>query len=231
MTINIEEGAVTFIDVLGWKGKWKEGYESINLLSGLIENAREYTYTCHENILSRYSKNDSIKKQLRGVETNILSISDTIAIFTKGPAAPTIALHGMICEFLLPESIKLNIPLRGSTSYGKYSISGNIMIGPAIDEAASWHELTNWIGVTLTPSAKYSLNGNYPEEWTKYPKIPYKKRVDTLDYCVDWDFEISELVTLFQQMGPHVPEIAEKYLNTLEFLNTKSRKRKIETSL
>jgi hypothetical protein len=214
----IEEGAVTFIDVLGWKGKWKEGYGAINILSGLIERSIEEAFKAHEEVMLRFEGNHQYINELRGGQTEILSISDTIAIFTKGPAEPTLAIHGLICKVLIPESIRLNIPLRGATAFGKYLKEGNIMIGPAIDEAASWHELTNWIGVNLTPSSKYALKDSYPDEWVQYSKIPYKKKVNSLDYCVKWSLPLEEAIEKFQEMGPHVPEIAEKYLNTVEFL-------------
>lgn len=95
------------------------------------------------------------------------------------------------------------------------------MLGPAIDEAAAWHESTDWIGVVLTPSAQMyvrdSKNLNYI---TDYDHIPFKKSIKTLHKCVDWNFENKEILyDIFLDKGPHMPEVAPKYLNTLEFLN------------
>ena len=38
-----------------------------------------------------------------------------------------------------------------------FAILGNIFVGKAVDEAASWHEQADWIGVHLTPSAEYAF--------------------------------------------------------------------------
>ncbi len=39
--IKTESGAVTFLDVLGWKGIWHENERAIELLHGLIADTRE----------------------------------------------------------------------------------------------------------------------------------------------------------------------------------------------
>lgn len=41
-------------------------------------------------------------------------------------------------------------------TYGLFNSSGNILLGPAVDEVASWHEAANWIGVLHTPTAYLS---------------------------------------------------------------------------
>lgn len=211
-------GAVTFLDVLGWKGKWKDGYQSVHALRSLIDVTLKHAEKIHDEIII---KAEGETEKLRGTTTDVLSISDTIVILTKGPAQPTLTIHSRICKEILPLSLKNDVPLRGAIAYGKYSRDGNILIGPAIDEAASWHELTNWIGVNLTPSAKFSLIGkSTPQELIKYT-IPFKKKFPSLDLCVDWDYDISEVISLFQKRGPFVPEIAEKYLNTFTFLDNK----------
>jgi hypothetical protein len=211
---NIQEkqGAVTFLDVLGWKGIYerRQSSEAINLLSGL------FTLILHEskNITESIATSD----ELKGEETTVLSISDTIAIFTAGNPYHTLKTHGLICQKAIPESVRRGIPVRGATSYGRFSTKDNIMIGPAVDESASWHESTDWIGVIMTPTAKFELQGEYPDIWTEYKDIPLKKKINGIDRCVDW-FLDGNPSKLFAEMGPHVPEIAPKYLNTLSFLN------------
>lgn len=59
---------------------------------------------------------------------------------------------------IIRESLLQGIPVRGATCYGPLSTNGNIMVGPAIDEVASWYESADWIGVFQTPSA--FLRGN-----------------------------------------------------------------------
>ena len=122
--------------------------------------------------------------------TKVLSISDTIAIFTFGDPYHAIKIHAEICRLAIPESIKRKLPLRGAICYGEFSYRGNIVVGPAVDEAASWHESTDWIGVILTPAEEFQLKGRYPEQLINYPKIPFKKKTDGLHRCVGWEFLI-----------------------------------------
>jgi hypothetical protein len=207
-------GAVAFLDVLGWKGLWQENPAAIESLHSLILKTREKS----EEITLEYSD----VKELRGKSniTTVLSISDTIAVFTS--ASPSIALdiQSKICSWLLEYALSQSIPLRGAISYGEYSIKDNIMLGYAVDEAASWHETTDWIGVVITPSAKFQANVDSLEKVTSYQKIPFKRTIKNLDLCVDWMFNNrEELLDIINRKGPHIPEIAPKYLNTLAFLN------------
>lgn len=40
-----------------------------------------------------------------------------------------------------------------------------------------------------------------------------------MDLCIDWKYEDkTELLKIIQKKGLHIPEIAPKYLNTLEFI-------------
>lgn len=116
-------------------------------------------------------------------------------------------------------SLEQELPLCGAISYGEYSIADNIMLGYAVDESASWHETTDWIGVILTPSAKMYLRGELPEFVVEYSSIPFKRSMKTLDLCVKWSFDDEKMLyDIIQKKEPHVPEIAPKYLNTLDFL-------------
>ena len=179
-TYKKESGAVTFLDVLGWKGIWKTRQDAISNLLLLINEIEEIAEELTSSI-------EIIDKRDRGktIETKVLSISDTIAIFTTGPAHIAIPIHSQICSIAIPSSIKKGIPLRGAISYGNFSIEENIMVGPAVDEAASWHESTNWIGVILTPSCKFNNNDyNDIETIEFYSNIPFKTKVNNLDLCV-----------------------------------------------
>lgn len=205
-------GAVTFVDILGWKGIWQRRTDAIDILQGLISELETRANTATSTATSLYPT-------MRGTETIVLSISDTIAIFTPGDPVPTTKIHGELCKYAIPESIKRMIPLRGATAYGDFSCSANVMLGPAVDEAASWHEATDWFGVTLTPTARFKLGDQIPNEWTRYSKIPFKGKVPNLDICVDWAFQDEKnILDYFSQMGPHTPEIAAKYLNTYNFI-------------
>lgn len=216
VTITSQLGAVTFMDVLGWKGIWQRNQDAINILQKFVEELSEHAHTVTNNVCSGHN-------QYRGKNldelTTVLSISDTIAIFTPEiEVEHALEIHAKICAFAIPTSIQRGIPVRGATAYGEYSSMKNIMVGAAVDEAASWHESTDWIGVHLTPSAWLKVDEcNPPVGWTNY-QAPFKK-VHLNTACVVWEFPQKEesLRETFYAMGPMLPEIAPKYINTISY--------------
>ena len=163
------EGAVTFLDVLGWKGIWERNQSAISKLQNFVYEMQEKA----QEITNKYM--DDISLRGKSKPTEVLSISDTIAIFTSASPKIAIAIHAELCSWALVYSLEQELPLRGAISYGEYSIADNIMLGYAVDESASWHETTDWIGVILTPSAKMYLRGELPEFIVEYSSIPFKK--------------------------------------------------------
>ena len=207
-------GVVTFLDVLGWRGVYDRQPDAITSLIRLIEGVR-----MRADKASRGSIQDEVK---------VKSISDTIAIFTfceDTEISKTIEVHGTLCQWLIPESIRSEIPVRGATSFGEFEIQENIFVGKAVDEAASWHEQSDWIGVHLTPSAEYVFKPKGSDSaWVQYAP-PHKVRLTWRPYCVNWisgwksrEQEIESIKAKFRRLGPIVPEIAGKFINTLDFI-------------
>ena len=207
-------GVVTFLDVLGWKGVYDRKKDAILSLTRLIEGVRE--------------RAEKQRGRIAG-EVQVKSISDTIAFFSfcsESEIATAIEIHGELCTWLIPESIESEIPVRGATAFGEFEIRDSIFVGKAIDEAASWHEQADWIGVHLTPSAEYVFKPiNASGAWKRFGP-PNKTRLSWEPHCVDWTRnwtdrakEISGIKTKFRRLGPIVPEIAGKFSNTLKFID------------
>lgn len=214
-TVKYEKGAATFLDVLGWKGIWQQDTDAIRVLHQIIEETEKAA-----NAISSEYLDDRVNYRGKSVTTSVLSISDTIALFTQGSPKTAIEIHAKISAWLLPYALERKIPLRGAISYGEYIVQDNIMLGYAVDEAASWHESTDWIGVILSPSAQMKMSGNEIRATTTYAHIPFKKTERNLHTCVDWTYgDRAKLDEIITQKGPHTPEIAPKYLNTLAFLD------------
>lgn len=202
-------GVVTFLDILGWKGIWQRHKTPLQDLQALLTE---------------------IQDQARGIgETEIKSISDTIAIFTRTigdeEVQSAIELHGKICTKIIPRSIQLKIPVRGATSYGNYAVNENTFVGEAVDEAAAWHESTDWIGVHLTPSALFTFDLGRSSSWTKYAP-PFKQRIRWETGCASWARTWSDsggtrrdLTERFRRLGPITPDIAAKFTNSLAFVD------------
>jgi hypothetical protein len=219
----LSDGVVTFLDVLGWRGVYDRNPDAIIKLSVLVDGLR--------------NKGERQRGKVQG-EVLVKSISDTIAIFTKctiDEASKAIEIHGELANWAILHSIQAEIPIRGATSFGKFAIQDNIFIGKAVDEAAAWHEFADWIGVHLTPSAEFIFqNDKTSKTWVTYTP-PNKRRLTWKPHCVNWtaswsnrNEEIKKLKEKFLRLGPIVPEIADKFTNTLSFVdatNTQPRRR------
>ena len=217
-----KKGIVTFLDVLGWKGLWQSNKEAVKHLKELVHDTREQ----EDKILKAFNEKEKAKNVIyKPIDIKVLSISDTIVFLTDTESTAALEFHSKLSSWILAYALHRRLPLRGAISYGNFIESENIMLGPAIDEAAAWHESTDWIGVILTPSAQmYLRNKKISCIVGNYMNIPFKKSNKTLHYCVDWSFNTEdELYEIFLEKGPHMPEVAPKYLNTLEFLEWKNK--------
>lgn len=211
----LKGGVVTFLDVLGWKGVYDRIPEAIAKLRQLVEGIRDESLP--------------LKRGRTYREIDVKSISDTIAIFTLcniDEASDIIEIHGKLCQWAIPQSIELEIPVRGATAFGEFEIDDNIFVGKAVDEAASWHEHLDWIGVNLTPSAEFVYSPVKDMTlWRSY-KAPNKTKIDWAPRCVDWtanwgqgrDGRTKSIKDKFRRLGPIVPEITGKFTNTLAFI-------------
>lgn len=223
---NTVGGVVTFLDVLGWKGVYHRKHDAIDSLRYVIE-------VCYEKKVPEFTRgSDVFRNPSVGVE--IKSISDTIAIFTRCEdfhASAVIEIHGLLCAWLIIQSIIREIPLRGATAFGDFDINENIFLGRAVDEAAAWHEQSDWIGVHLTPSAEYVFEVERPDSvWTPY-RPPNKIRLDWTPHCANWvkgwldqPYSEDDLKSHFRRLGPILPEVAGKFINTLLFFREMSAK-------
>lgn len=214
----MEKGAVTFLDVVGWVGIWQRETNALTDLKDMIVELKKVS----NEITSRLIGED---KELRGIITEVKSISDTIVFLTQGKPTFSLLVHGELCKHAVALSIQKGIPLRGATSWGEYGCYDNILIGPAIDEAASWHEKGDWFGSILAPSALFSdFTPDGQKIWIDYDS-PLNTGKVFKTFCVNWiksfneDFELGkkELLKKFHNMSPIGPEIVSKYTNTIKF--------------
>lgn len=224
-------GVVIFGDVLGTKGVWKDKNvsEVINKWNRLVTRA--------SNFLKR-------SERFKG-EFSVKAFSDTIVILGNGPNVDNLLMDtGLFIKTFLHVCLMYNFPIRGCFSIGKFVDSENMMIGPAIDEAASFYEKTNWIGFSATPSSysvleRLASNDEYKEKlgnlFTRYD-VPTKTGVDkqnwvlkinpTIKFPEEIEEELEsrgmtiEEICHYQLEHPVDPEGSIKWRNTLKFLRS-----------
>ena len=229
--LKLEKGAVTLLDILGWKGIWQRdenAFENLkNLLSSiertLIKVKNKEVFEDDSQVTNIFSK----------INTKILSISDTVAIYSTGTPKEVISFHELIIPMYLCDFLEDGLLIRGATSYGNFAVEENILIGPAIDEVASWHSKSNLIGVFLTPSALFSLDIDTSIKYPDYINTIKKKlikipihikdfgRYETYYYnwIKEWEnmkHNIKDLKKIFLKSIPITPDIAIKYQNTIK---------------
>ncbi len=210
-----KEGVITLLDVLGWKGK-----TNINSMYNLWDIISENKVN---DITKQYSK---FTEKGENIETKVISISDTIIFYTFCDPLNygiVLELHGEIASDFLIRGLERNILFRGATSLGEFQTKENIFIGPAVDEAASWYERSNWIGIIMSPSAyfKYKKPVNIQTYWIGHdPEL--KNMRPRLTLCVNWvresKYNTEYMKEYFSQFCPITPEISSKYDNTINFV-------------
>jgi len=150
------------MDALGTRKRWEE--DSIN---EIIENMEGLVG------LTKFSESRVNKKDKHIMKVN--SFSDTILIsFTQknipslsqdkiGMDMDNLELASLVAGNLLVLGLSLDLPFRGCISFGDFYTGDEMLLGDPINEAASYFEQPNWIGLSLTPSAhKIIPDINYP---------------------------------------------------------------------
>ena len=198
------DGYLTFADILGWKGIWKN------------QNTKEEKVDTLNTLLFIKNKlEEEFKEKKENYKINL--ISDTYVIYTKEAE-----LSNKLSKRLIELCLVNNLLIRGATSYGKFYNNDMVYIGQAVDEAASWHEKGEEIGIFYTSSARLSTNLS-DNELEKYLLI--NDEVNTKigkikTYFINWYNNITER-NFYSIMKNEIinPEYSLKYFNTENRLN------------
>lgn len=177
------EGMIAILDVLGVKGQ-----------GGPEDHARLHKGWRDLLSASRYLLDDS--EALRGRYT-LSAFSDTM--FVTASASGTAVAEDLLLAFsdvawrLVVRSIESDVPVRGCVSYGRYyGGARGLFTGRAVDEAARYHALPQWIGVSAAPSANRALSRSIRRRsdprnrfYTRYD-IPLGSSVERDAWVVNW---------------------------------------------
>ena len=192
-------GYLTFADILGWKGIWQKQ----NTPKGKVNYAE-----------SLFSIKNSLKTKFNNEKNfyNINLISDTFVIFSED-----FKQSNELSKNLIEQCLEKGLLIRGATSYGECYNKDMVYVGQAVDEAASWHEKGEEIGIFYTSSARLSINLS-DLELEKYhlknDEVNTKNgKIKT--YFINWYNETTEK-KFYEIMIKEIifPEISLKYFNT-----------------
>ena len=172
-------GVIVLLDALGVREIWKDGNSN--------EAMKSWTF-----FTQNFEK--QIKKGLgRSIKTQFSSFSDTIVITAYGKKIEKILIDiAPILASRIIDSMYLGFPIRGCISIGEFYQKKNLIIGKAINEAAEYYELPQWIGISATPSANLQLekmenskSGTVSNVYQRFD-IPLKKSIELNAWAVDW---------------------------------------------
>lgn len=228
----MEIGAVALLDVLGWKGIWQRSDTALDDIQSLVDDAnhksREWSFN---------KKRNAFGGRFDGLQANVISISDTIAITVVGKLDLTVEFISLLSMSAIFRSIEKGIPVRGAISYGRFLTKKNVLLGPAVDEVASWYEQAEWIGVSLTPTAALQVNRKklYAHSALVDHDLPTKAGMMKNTVAVNWpryyhpeakDHESRRvgLIGALTGLGPVTSEIGPKILNTIAFFDAHCKK-------
>ena len=198
----LEEGYLIFADILGWKGIWKKynsNEERIRIATKLLDIR------------------DILKKEIKEENSSINLISDTFIISSNN-----YEMSNKISKRLIEECLKNSFVIRGTISFGEYYNKDTVYIGPAVDEAASWHDVGEEIGIFYAPSARLSikLKDNELKECHLINDEVFIKNRKIKTYFINWYSEENKK-NFYNIMRNQIitPDISSKYFNTEEKLN------------
>lgn len=209
--LDMQEGAVTLLDVLGWKGIWQrkpDAMEAFGNIRNLIGELQE----------TEVRQN----RKFAGLKPTIWGISDTIILTTYGEPGSVLPFHAEMSQMLLSFCLTEGLPVRGAIGYGPFSSMDNMLVGPAVDEVASWYEAVEWLGTILTPTASfYYRQEDFREDTVVEYAVPLRRGGRCAMRCVDWFLAIKDETELLHRFLASAlvvtPEVAPKYQNTVEF--------------
>ena len=222
MKKDMKQGFVTFADIMGWKGIWlrNQGNED-KILTELLEIKEK---------IEQFIEVQSKLENLKNIKISIKLISDTFLVYSNfnEDINTNIELefefHSIVIKELIIYTLEKNLMIRGAKSYGNYITNEMSFIGPAIDEAASWHEQAESVAIFLTPTALVKASKLNSAYWLE--KNIELKKMKLSTKVLNWkEFYKSNFEDILYENSPIVPEIAKKYLNTMEYINEKQQTR------
>jgi len=199
------KGVIAILDRLGTKGIWqRENPEDIISKWNFVMKIYDSAY--------------KVIAEQRKYKPKIFTFSDTvILVFESDNIKRDLEDIGMDLANFLVVSLLHGMFFRGCVSAGEFYVGDNIVIGKPVDEAAEYHTMSQWIGVSVSPSLFNILYKMKEEEWTKMgPLKPFIKYKIPLKSGIESGYAVN-FPACFSSIGKSIAEACKVTLpNSLE---------------
>ena len=193
------KGYLIFADILGWKGIWKK-----------FSLTEEKFGVVNRLLTIRIELENEIKKQNSICSMNL--ISDTFIIYSQ-----SFEMSKNLSKKLMTLCLERELPIRGAISYGECYNRETVYVGPAVDEAASWHDEGEEIGIFCTPSVRQEIINNNIKKTDLLEGFMELKSGGIETFFVNWHDEEKNkenFYNLFSKIDKSSIKVYLKYLNT-----------------
>lgn len=232
----LNNGAVVILDALGTKGIWlrETPEKAVKTLGGIGKAFSEgvgQLQSAPGDLYGRAARLNHINKQ--SIEWKCRTVSDTVVatVRTDGNLGTLLLYVALELAPLVGIGFEAMHPYRGAVSVGDFYEYSTALIGPAVDEAAEWHDQADWAGVILTPSASSALvKRGLKLKLQKGPAflrtaIPLKG--GPIDgFALNWPLDCvsRNAVEVAFSKGSSSIDVARKRANTLAFFDLSRKK-------
>lgn len=148
-------GMVALIDALG--ARTHNISDSIKYIECIqqLKNEIELNFIETRDLIQRKIKEAIIK------DIKVKYFGDTVLFSLELKSdeyfTENLATFGHVLNKFISDSIKKSILFRGAFAIGEYIETEDIVLGPAIIDAANWFEKIDLIGISATPQTKYQI--------------------------------------------------------------------------
>lgn len=186
-------GLVILLDALGMKGVWTRK-NPFHVLQRWEEVYIAFESAINNTIIP--SPNISIQFKTFS-DTVLITAADKVFLQQNPARFFSFMAHCIMAPFLT--GLFKNIYLRGVISTGEFYQSTKMAVGPAIDDAATYYESPNWIGISVTPTASSLLSLSHDTSDLLVPyNIAYKGGMAKIGWALAWPNYASAGKTLLQ---------------------------------
>jgi hypothetical protein len=158
MALDPKFGFVALLDALGTRTSTLENAQqylaSLELLKDNVQSATDVTLE---------GTSDDLKAGLSDLKPRFFgdSILLTYSILDEARFEEYFKRILFVLSFFVLIALKNGILLRGALAIGRYLEESNVVLGPAVYDAAGWYEEPQLVSVMLTPKATHYVKGAF----------------------------------------------------------------------